>query len=77
MNTDLKDRKQQKDYNRYEMSLLNNYFREGYNMDDPKNFENLVNSITAKDIQEFTQKLLKNAQQYEIVIKPLDNTVKN
>lgn len=73
----LKDRKQQKDYNRYEMSLLNNYFREGYNMDDPKNFENLVNSITAKDIQEFTQKLLKNAQQYEIVIKPLDNTVKN
>jgi len=72
----LKDRKQQKDYNRYEMSLLTNYFREGYNMDDPNNFENIVNSITAKDIQKFTQKLLKNAQQYEIVVKPFDNTLK-
>jgi len=72
----LKDRKQQKDYNRYEMSLLTNYFREGYNMDDPNNFENIVNSITAKDIQKFTKKLLKNAQQYEIVVKPFDNTLK-
>jgi zinc protease len=72
----LKDRKQQKDYNRYEMSLLRNYFREGYNMNNPKNFENIVNSITAKDIQEFTQKLLKNAQKYEIVVKPFDNTLK-
>ena len=72
----LKDRKQQKDYNRYDMSLLRNYFREGYNMNDPKNFENIVNSITAKDIQKFTEKLLKNAQQYEIVIKPKNNTFK-
>jgi zinc protease len=67
----LKDRKEQQDYNRYEMSLLTNYFREGYNMNDPKNFEDIVNSITVKDIQEFTKNLLKNAKQYEIVIKPI------
>ena len=72
----LKDRKQQKDYNRYEMSLLRNYFREGYDMNNPKNFENIVNSITAKDIQKFTKKLLKKAQKYEIVVKPFDNTLK-
>lgn len=66
----LKDRKQQQDYNRYEMRLLTNYFREGYNMNDPKNFENIINSITIKDVQKFTKKLLKNAKQYEIVFKP-------
>ena len=69
----LKDRKQQKDYNRYQMRLLTNYFREGYNMNDSKNFEDIVNSITAKDVQNFTQKLLKNAKQYEIVVKPKEN----
>ncbi|MFY0630223.1 MAG: insulinase family protein [Flavobacteriaceae bacterium] len=75
----LKDRKQQKDYNRYQMRLLTNYFREGYNMNDPKNFEDLVNSITVKDVQEFTKKLLKNSKQYEIVVKPKvdkNNTLK-
>lgn len=72
----LKDRKQLKDYNRYEMSLLTNYFREGYNMNNPKNFENIVNSITAKDIQKFTKKLLKKVKQYEIVVKPFDNSLK-
>ncbi len=66
----IKDRKEQQDYNRYDMTLLRNYFREGYNMNDAKNFENIVNSIKASDLKKFTKAILKNGQQYEIVIKP-------
>ena len=66
----IKERKESKDYNGYDMSLLQNYVLEGYNMNDPKNFENIVNSITVKDIQKFTKTLLKGAKTYEIAFKP-------
>ncbi|AUP81728.1 M16 family metallopeptidase [Flavivirga eckloniae] len=66
----LKERKQQKDYNSYEMRLLTRFYREDYNMNDPKNFEDIINNITTKDIQSFAKALLKDAQSYEIVFKP-------
>ncbi len=66
----LKERKQQKDYNSYDMRLLTRFYREGYNMNDSKNFEDLVNKITIKDIQNFAKTLLKEAKSYEIVFKP-------
>ena len=66
----IKDRKQKQDYNSYDMGVITNYVLEGYNMNDPKNFENIVNDITAKDLQDFTKKLLKGADTYEIVFKP-------
>jgi zinc protease len=66
----IKERKEQKDYNRYDMSWVSNYVLEGYNMNDPKNYEEIVNAITAKDIQNFTAELLKDADTYEIVFKP-------
>ncbi len=56
--------------NNFEMALLYNYFTEDYNMNDPKNSVDIVNSITKKDIQNFTSKLIKNAKSYEIVFKP-------
>ncbi|MDD7888069.1 pitrilysin family protein [Flavivirga sp. 57AJ16] len=66
----LKERKQQKDYNSYDMSLLTRFYREGYNMNDSKNFEDIINNITTKDIQNFAKTLLKDAKSYEIVFKP-------
>ena len=66
----LKERKQQQDYNSYDMNVLTNYFREGYNMNDPKNFEDLVNTITIKDLETFTKALIKNSKSYEIVFNP-------
>jgi zinc protease len=67
----LKSREDSKNFNSYSMNLLSNYFEEGYDMNDPKNFENIVNSITAKDIQEFANSLLDKADSMEIVFKPL------
>ncbi|BDD07610.1 zinc protease [Fulvitalea axinellae] len=66
----LKERKDAKNNNSYEMSVLKNYFREGYDMNDPKNFEDIVASVTAKNLQKFTKKLLKGADSYEIVFRP-------
>lgn len=66
----LKEREQSKDYNRYDMNLLLNFYREGYNMNKPSNFEDIVNSIKIKDVAAFAEALLKNANSYEIVFKP-------
>ena len=66
----LKEREESKNYNKYQMSLLKNSVMEGYNMNDPKNYENIVNSITIKDLKNIAKKLLKNSKSYEIVFKP-------
>jgi zinc protease len=66
----LKEREESKNYNKFQMSLLKNSVMEGYNMNDPKNYENIVNSITIKDLKNIAKKLLKNSKSYEIVFKP-------
>jgi len=66
----LKEREESKNYNRYQMSLLMNSVLEGYNMNDPKNYENIVKSITLKDLENIAKKLIKNSKSYEIVFKP-------
>lgn len=66
----LKEKEESKNYNRFDMSLLKNYVMEGYNMNDPKNYQDIVNAITAKDLQNIAKKLLENSKSYEIVFKP-------
>ncbi|MDN3493386.1 M16 family metallopeptidase [Winogradskyella bathintestinalis] len=68
----IKARKEQKDYNRYDMSWVTNYVLEGYDMNDPKNYEDIVNAITAEDIQNFTNELLEDANTFEIIFEPLN-----
>jgi zinc protease len=67
----LKSREDSKNFNSYSMNVLSNYFEEGYNMNDPATYENIVKSITAKDIQEFANSLLDKADSMEVVFKPL------
>lgn len=68
----LKERKQQQDYNSYDMNLLTTFYREGYNINEPKNFESIVTSITADKVKAFTAKVLENAKSYEIIVKPIN-----
>ncbi|MDD7885417.1 pitrilysin family protein [Flavivirga sp. 57AJ16] len=65
----LKERKKQKDNNSYDMRLLINYFREGYHMNDPKKFEDLLKTITTKDVEVFTKTFIKDVQFYKVVFK--------
>jgi zinc protease len=67
----LKSREDSKNFNSYSMSVLSNYFEEGYNMNETKNYEDIVKSITATDIQKFANSLLGKADSMEVVFKPL------
>jgi zinc protease len=66
----LKEREESKNYNRYEMRLLKNSVLEGYNMNDPKNYESIIKAITLKDVEDIAKKLIKDSKSYEIVFKP-------
>ena len=66
----LKELEEAKDKNSYELNLIYAYFIDGYNKNDPKNSVDIVNKITAADIQDFTKRLMKNTKSYEIVFKP-------
>ena len=67
----IKSRIDSKDFNTYSMDLVYNYFHNNYNMNDPKNYENIINAITVKDIQDFANSFFKKAKTYEVVYKPL------
>ncbi|WDF62326.1 M16 family metallopeptidase [Flavobacterium sp. KACC 22763] len=67
----LKLKEDSKNFNTYSLNLLQNYFENKYDMNDPKNYEDIVKSITAKDIQEFANSFLNKADSYEVVFKPL------
>lgn len=66
----LKEREESKNYNGYEMRLLKNSVLEGYNMNDPKNYESIIKAITLKDVEDIAKKLIKDSKSYEIVFKP-------
>ncbi|MGJ8760668.1 MAG: M16 family metallopeptidase [Polaribacter sp.] len=68
----LKEREQAKGYNQYDMNVLTNFYREGYNMNDPANFEDIVKSISVKDIVEMANKLIDGGDKAEVIIKALD-----
>lgn len=66
----LKEREEAKNYNSYDVSLLKNFYLEGYNMSDSENFEQIIKSITMKDVQKMMANILNNSESYEIVFKP-------
>ncbi len=66
----IKEREQAKDKNDYDMQWLTNYFRFGENINDPKNYQDIVNKISKKDIQIIAKEVLEGGQSYEVVFKP-------
>lgn len=68
----LKESEQGKAHNAYWMNLLNYYYKTGINQNDPKNFEDIVSSLTPKDIQKFTKKMFKKANVIDITFAPIE-----
>ena len=66
----IKEREESKNYNAYDMNLIKRFVLDGYNINDPKNFENIIKSITVKDIKKTMCKVLRKGQSAEIVFKP-------
>ncbi|REE83009.1 zinc protease [Lutibacter oceani] len=69
----IKEREQSKGKNNYDMQLLTTYFRYNENINDPKNFTDIVNNMTKEDIQEVAKQVLKDGQSFEVIFKPKDN----
>ena len=66
----LKESEQSKNHNSYWMSVLNNYYRTGINMADPKNYEDILRALTPKDVQNFAKKFFKDANVIDLILAP-------
>ncbi len=66
----LKESEQTKNHNSYWMSVLNNYYRTGINIADPKNYEDILKTLTPEDIQNFAKKFFKDANVIDLILAP-------
>ncbi|WP_443938282.1 M16 family metallopeptidase [Pedobacter sp. MW01-1-1] len=66
----LKDRKDSENSNSYNMNTTIEFVENGYNRNDPENFENIVKAINSKDVNTFAKDFITKASSYEIVFKP-------
>jgi zinc protease len=67
----LKDREQSRPNNSYWMSNLMTWYQTKINNDLPKNFEDILKSMTPTDIQKFAKSFFKNPDLVDVVFKPL------
>ncbi len=65
-----KNHEQSKNHNGYWMNAIYNFYVNGINSADPKNFEHIINKITPKDIQKFARSLFKGADVVDITFSP-------
>ncbi|MEY8593585.1 insulinase family protein [Butyricimonas hominis] len=65
-----KNREQSKPHNNYWMSAIQTYYLRGIDITDPKNFDNIIDKITPKDVQKFTKKLFKGADVVDMTFIP-------
>ncbi|HJK01618.1 MAG TPA: insulinase family protein, partial [Methanocorpusculum sp.] len=70
----LKEAEQGRDHNSYWMRVLNNYYLTGININDPKNFEEILEAMSPEDVQNFTKRFLTDANVIDLIFKPMDQT---
>ena len=64
-----KNNEQSKPHNAYWMSAIQTYYLRGIDVTDPKNFDNIIDKITTKDVKKFTQKLFKGADVVDMIFQ--------
>jgi len=67
----LKEREEAKEHNAYWLSTLYNLYINGYNYDDPENYEKILEEITEKDVQKVMKKLYKKANVVDLEFNPV------
>ena len=66
----LKEAEQGKNHNSYWMSVLTTYYQTGINVNDPKNYEDILKAMTPKDIQDFAKRFFKGANVLDLILAP-------
>lgn len=70
VNALIKDRIESKQRSSYDLRQIITLVKDGYNIDDKENFEDIINAISTDDIQKLAQELTSDNQHYQIVFKP-------
>ena len=71
----LKDRQQSKEHNSYYLSTLFSYYVYGINFDDPTNYEDIVNSLSAKDVLQVMKAFYDQANVVDLVFVPSEEAI--
>ena len=66
-----KERVENKEYNRYWMNTLVTLYRDGVNMNDPANYDDIVANLTTKDIKKMMKQFMKEANVVDLVFNPI------
>ncbi|MGA1978445.1 MAG: insulinase family protein [Bacteroidales bacterium] len=66
----LKTREENKMHNSFWNTALNRYYSYGININDPKNFEDILKSFTVDDIRKLAGKMFKKADIVDLIFKP-------
>ena len=66
----LKESEQGKNHNSYWMSVLTTYCKTGIDINDPKNYEDILKALKPKDIQNFAKKFFKDANVLDLILAP-------
>lgn len=67
----LKDREEEREHNAYWLNMLVDYYVNGYNFDDPRNFEEVIKDASPKDLKKLMKKFYGKANKLDIVFVPL------
>jgi zinc protease len=68
-----KNREQAKLHNNYWMQALNNWYLYSLNTASADNYENILNKMTAADVQKFVKTFVSKADVVDIIFKPKAN----
>ena len=57
-------------HNVYWIGILNGYYNDGINSNDPVNFENILKAYKIKDIKKIAGLMFKKADVVDLIFKP-------
>ncbi len=70
VNNILKNREENKKHNSYWIGTISRFYNYGIDSNDPANYENILKSYRAKDIQKIALKTFKKANVVDLIFKP-------
>ena len=70
INNILKNREEDKMHNVYWIGILNGYYSDGINSDDPANFENILKAYKIKEKKKIAGLKIKKADVFDLIFKP-------
>ncbi len=69
----IKTREENRLHNSYWLSTLSRYYNYGIDSNDPRNFDNILQSFTVNDIKKIASKVFKKADVADIVFMPAEH----